>query len=414
MQKQIIPTTANPVITFTGTGDVRVQGGDRAEVYVESKGDLNVQSAPDGAWVRIHATDDVSARVPAQARLNLPQVAGDLRLKDLPAPLEAPRVGGDVVLRQTGPVTLGHVGGDVSAKKVDGGLTLNFVGGDVSVRGVNGPLTLTKAGGDVSARDLNGPVTLDAGGDVRLNLNPAPGLAYTCRAGGDLTARIAVGASATILAECLGELLVDIPGAQRAEEADHTRITLKEGTAHITLKAGGDMALSDATFDDGGADFTDRFTSDIGARLEESLRAGLRGMEAGGLGLRFAPGPEEIDRITAEAQRAAEHAASAARHAEERLEAIRRKAEAKTEAANRRAERVAEREARRTRQFRFGLSFDPPRPPRPPVPPAPPTPPTPPAPPVSEQERLAVLKMLQQGKITVQQAEILLAALEGK
>jgi hypothetical protein len=42
-----------------------------------------------------------------------------------------------------------------------------------------------------------------------------------------------------------------------------------------------------------------------------------------------------------------------------------------------------------------------------------PTPPTPPSEPVAEEERLAVLKMLAEKKITAEQAEQLLNALEG-
>jgi hypothetical protein len=44
----------------------------------------------------------------------------------------------------------------------------------------------------------------------------------------------------------------------------------------------------------------------------------------------------------------------------------------------------------------------------------PPTPPEPPREPVSDEERLAILRMLEQKKITVEQAEQLLAALTGK
>jgi hypothetical protein len=45
--------------------------------------------------------------------------------------------------------------------------------------------------------------------------------------------------------------------------------------------------------------------------------------------------------------------------------------------------------------------------------PTPPTPPTPPGEPVSEDERLMILRMLEQKKITMEQAEELLSALEG-
>ena len=52
--------------------------------------------------------------------------------------------------------------------------------------------------------------------------------------------------------------------------------------------------------------------------------------------------------------------------------------------------------------------------PKPPTPPVPPFPPRPVSDPVSDEERLTILKMLQEKKISLQEAEKLLAALEGK
>ena len=48
------------------------------------------------------------------------------------------------------------------------------------------------------------------------------------------------------------------------------------------------------------------------------------------------------------------------------------------------------------------------------MPPTPPTPPAPPAPPVSEEERMMILRMLEQKKISLEEADRLLAALENK
>jgi hypothetical protein len=58
---------------------------------------------------------------------------------------------------------------------------------------------------------------------------------------------------------------------------------------------------------------------------------------------------------------------------------------------------------------RFGASIE-----RPGIPPIPPMPPRPPAEPVTDEERLTILKMLQEKKISLQDAEKLLAALDGK
>ena len=82
------------------------------------------------------------------------------------------------------------------------------------------------------------------------------------------------------------------------------------------------------------------------------------------------------------------------------------------EEAARRAERHAERVAgRHMRHGKHGLSVGPwnwdlgPK--------GVPTPPSSPSEPVSEDERMAILKMLAEKKITAEQAEQLLAALEG-
>ena len=80
----------------------------------------------------------------------------------------------------------------------------------------------------------------------------------------------------------------------------------------------------------------------------------------------------------------------------------------RAEEAARRVERHAERQARR---WRGNMETGPwnwesgPR--------GVPTPPTPPSEPVAEEERMAILKMLADKKITAEQAEQLLNALEG-
>jgi hypothetical protein len=85
----------------------------------------------------------------------------------------------------------------------------------------------------------------------------------------------------------------------------------------------------------------------------------------------------------------------------------------RVDAAMRRAEEKMRSAERRTAHMgismgRWGVNIGGPRPPRPPVPPVPPSEP------VTDDERLTILKMLQQKKISLQEAEKLLAALEGK
>nr|MBI2904428.1 hypothetical protein [Chloroflexota bacterium] len=96
-------------------------------------------------------------------------------------------------------------------------------------------------------------------------------------------------------------------------------------------------------------------------------------------------------------------------------EEAQRRIERHAEAAQRRAEAAQHRAERGKRPPTSGWMFEGPRPPTPPRAPKPPWGPKAPATdPVSDEERMSILRMLEQGKINVAQAEKLLAALEGR
>jgi hypothetical protein len=113
---------------------------------------------------------------------------------------------------------------------------------------------------------------------------------------------------------------------------------------------------------------------------------------------------EKISRRIEEATRRAMKASVRAQEQSERIQS-------RVDSAMRRAEEKMRSAERRTAHMgisvgRWGINLD--GAPRPPVPPVPPSDP------VSDQERLVILKMLQEKKISLQEAEKLLAALEGK
>jgi sRNA-binding protein len=99
-------------------------------------------------------------------------------------------------------------------------------------------------------------------------------------------------------------------------------------------------------------------------------------------------------------EREVEYAARQAERARERAEAARQRAQQKAREAERRIQAKVN-----ARVGRWGMDWSGtiPRPPRPPAPPSEP---------VSDEERLTILRMLAEKKITAEEAEKLLAALE--
>jgi hypothetical protein len=288
-------------------------------------------------------------------RIAVETVDGDLSLRGARGPVEVGTVTGDLSLRETGPVAIDTVSGDLSVSTLKGALHVASVGGDASVRDVDGDVDLVSVSDDLAVNNVRGNVSADVGSDAVLYLQPRAGQTCKVTAGDDILLVLPPQAGAT-LSLSGDEIEVDWPGAASEEGATKRVITLGDGSASITLDAGGAV------------------------RLSNEAAAGERAEEFGNIaGVMF----EWSDFGEHIARRVAQKAARAVRRTEQKVRGARFHGNVKV--------------GRWNWDIKPG-SF-------------------PPAAgrgePVSEEERMAILKMLQEKKITSEEAEKLLAALEG-
>ncbi|MEP7357876.1 MAG: hypothetical protein ABI847_11585 [Anaerolineales bacterium] len=413
------------------SGDLRVIGWDQPSFTAESDEDNSLRVNKQDDIIHLKASADCTVRLPHQARLVIGRVGTDAHIKTLDNPLTIERVSGDLILRQMGAVSVGQVGGDLSAKKLNGALSAGQVSGDLSARGVNGDFSAGKIGGDVYLRDVEGGVAVNASGDVTLAVAFTPEHAYAVQAGGDLVCRLEPTAAATFSIQAGGGVTVDVLGATIEGGGGKRRVAVGGGGPEVALRASGDVTLTGLAVDpEAMGEFGERFGDNIGlmaeefaTQIESQIEAQMADFEKNFTermaGIDFGAGRINAEEIAAKARRAAEKVERAthqkAEAAKRRVEAAQRRAEAHVDRAQRLAEAAQERAQRRgPSSFTFGFGPRPPVPPRPPSPARPPVPPTPPGEAVSEEERMVILRMLEQGKISVADAEKLLAALESK
>ena len=176
-------------------------------------------------------------------------------------------------------------------------------------------------------------------------------------------------------------------------------ITLGDGVSQVTLRAAGDISITSQSGDPEtmGEHFGDEFgvmAEEFSAHIESQIEAHMADLEKHLSHI----GGTKGDRVSARVQQAMDRARQS-------------KTQSHMQAAQSRAEAKAERGKRFGFKFDLGKSF---APPRPPMPPTPPRPPKPASEPVSDEERMMILRMVEQKKISIEEAEKLLAALEGK
>jgi hypothetical protein len=223
-----------------------------------------------------------------------------------------------------------------------------------------------------------------------------------------------------------GEVIkVRLPdGSKTYKQATH-ELVLGEGSASLALAAEGSIYLfvertswpggeaesagSMGIPEDFGQQIAQQVESQIQSQMEEMTRQLnaqmlLLSERLGQAGL----GADETERIVQHALRTSEQET---KRAEEKIRRAQEKMERKLEAQRQRAERRAQEMDRRSR--RNNWKFEWPAPPTPPARPKPPAPSTPATPAVTEEERLFILRMLEQKKISLEEADRLLSALEG-
>jgi len=358
-------------------GDISVVGWDGNEILIKADDD-EITLEQNGDEVRFSCADDVSLRIPKASNLSFSSISGDASVRGISGNIEIKVINGDLSMRDVGSVSIDTILADFSLRGARGNLYIRNATGDVSIRDVEGSVNLESVADDLALRGARGNIKVNVGEDVVVYLEPRDDGEYLVTAGDDILLVLPPHAKATVTMQG-DEIDVQWPGVEQDPDATQRVVTLGSGAAKIVLSAGGDIRLTNQA---NAGESADEFGNFAGLNFDWS-----------GFGERIS---RQVERATGQAARRAEEAA--------------RRAGKLAEDATRRAERHAERHARRWSgrgNFAPGPSWDF----------GPKGVPTPPgaskSEPVADEERMAILKMLQEKKITSEQAEQLLRALEG-
>lgn len=386
MEMKSVPVNENTMIVIRTSADLFLSGDDTMEVRFFGSED-RLQVSKEDSVLRIENHSGMDLIVPRSAKVRVEKVGGSAFFQDL-GMVDIQKVGGDLAMQRVGQVEIGKVGGSLTVRAVNGPFQVQKVGGDLLARELIGPLSVEMVGGGIDLQAIDGEdLALRAGGDLTLYLTRSLPPSLQLRAGGNCELYLPTEANALFDLVSDGETIevrITRQETQLHEEIDRRRyeFTLGSGDGRVEMRAGGDLLVSDEAREPSSlsAEF-DRLETSWNNARENRARYGW-------------PGHFDPERSVAWSDMISRRAQEAARRVEQRTQTVARRIEEQTR-------RNVERELRNVGRAPFG--FEPP-----------PGPPAPKQSPVTEQERLMVLQMLQENKITVDQAEALLRALEGR
>jgi hypothetical protein len=363
-------TTAAPQLKISCHADLQITGApdNVVAIDIDDNSPASRIERQDDA-ILITAMRDCDITCPIGSTLTIEHASGDLRLTQVKGTLAVNTINGDAVLHDVGPAAIKAVQGDLSLRDGAGDVQIEVVRGDAKIKRVAGNVAINKVAGDLVASDLGGGLAVsNVGGDASLQTSLAAGQSYIVKAGGDVIFRVDSGGGQFAL-NCKGDLRVRLPMTNWTGNDRSATGTYGDGSAQVTLLANGDLLVLP------GMSGASSFDPDV---LSEQVEAMIESAMS-----QFETQMSQVQRDL-----------------EQRFGKFDKQAEKAAERAARSAERAKRRAERAAGSWGFVVG-------RPPVPP------TPPSEPVTDQERLLILKMVEEGKITADQAAQLLSALEG-
>lgn len=403
-QYQALPGT-RLIVNRTG-GDLTLKGWNQQEIRIAAATDSHqVEELDDG--IKLDFPGNAVLHVPHSVQLEITRAGGDTQVKGLQGALKIGKVGGDLYLSDLGDTEVSTVGGDLYARNIRGSLAVQKCGGDCIIQDTDGQFSVHQAGGDLLFKDIGGGISARTGGDIHGNFSPVSWQTYSLHSGSDLAVQLPADLNAEIHCRSkTGRVSFVGNGQEDSGEKELTR-TFGEGGVSISLEAKGDIKVItreeswspkfnlDLEIDPDFPAIADEITEQTITQLEkqlsgldEQLQESLSGiMESlGSLGL-----PEE------ELRSIEEKISSSGENAARTVEKISQKTQARIEKKIAKARSKAQQAQRKKHSFDLeGFLGESSRQKD------------------LEEERMLILNMLQDKKITADQADELLSALEGR
>jgi hypothetical protein len=414
MEKRVIPTSDAPHIYVESKGSLTIKGVLEKEirVRVDTERLLDISGSEDE--LRVRCEGNCVIYVPRLAVIEVSEAAGGAIFKALDGSLIIDQIKGDLILKDVGPVRVNRVHGSLLAKYVDGDLTAGLVDGNAKVRGIRGSFRVEHAvKGNLTVEDLEGEGSALANGNALLRIEPLAGQKLDFSASGNLVCRLPEDANVEVKVVRGTKINIKLEDAPVSGSVDAPyQFTMGEGEAQLSIGAGGAVLIGQLSPDwdmfgdlEPGIeamsdDIIQQVESQIGL-MESQFKAQLEDLSVSleGAGL----SPEDAERI---ARRAREASARASARTQEKMKRAQEKIQRKMEAAVRKAEArsrtSARRESARESSWKFDWNTGTRQPHE-----------TVPSSQVSDDERMLILQMLQEKKITAEEADRLLQALEG-
>lgn len=261
-----------PLLVRELSGELSVRGLEAALELSVLEGDVNLRGVGELRLGQVEGDVIVSGggTVRAEGYLN-----DDVVLRDVGA-VELDEVNGDLVVREADSLSVNHAEDDVVAQSIGGAVRLTEARGDVTLRGIDGAVEIARIHGDLSARALHGDLLVTrVDGDAILNMAFREGCRYRVTGEREIAVRFPEETAARFVIQA-SRWVFPSGGAFQSESEEEGRavIVVGEGGPDVFLSTDGEVVLGrpvvqwEFDFQDVGRQ-VETWTEEFGRRMQQ-------------------------------------------------------------------------------------------------------------------------------------------------
>ncbi len=245
MKQMTIPLRENAKIAIRASDDLSIEGTQEKILTAVVRHGESLKISEHNEGLEIKATTDCRLMIPETATVTVEKVGGDLAVSGLANRVIVGKIGGDLTLEKLAGASVEMVGGDIRFKNISGTLEIARVGGDLDGEGVVA-LSSRAVGGDAVLIGVTGTVDLSTGGDVDISANTENLQPMTIKAGGDVAFYVGTKVNAQLDMLSGGEeISVHACGQDGDWEEGVVSLPLGEGGSLVRLEAGNAITVTD-------------------------------------------------------------------------------------------------------------------------------------------------------------------------
>jgi hypothetical protein len=279
MKQTIIPIKSNARVTVKCSADLFVEGNEESTLVVIVDQSDSLRMREENGVYRIVADTDCRIILPATTMVTIEKTGGDAQLRNLKSRVVVGKIGGDLKMDSINDASVESIGGDCHIYSATGAVELARIGGSLKADGGQS-IIAGAVGGEARLLNFTDRIEVSAGDEVDIQISQVNVPEIRVRAGSDIDLYLPENANCQLDLKSGGEeIKVHANGQEVDLEGREFSVPLGSGGLAVVLNAGDKIRVSDhekSTWNDHDLIWDEERWKNFGFDISRKVKEGLK------------------------------------------------------------------------------------------------------------------------------------------